>query len=916
MSFSLKEISRAKGNPTKLFLFKGTDPTLESLMRSVTIIPGATEFGYGTTMVTRRDYAVLPYISNWNAPILTVGATYRATPGTPNAPPSANALVGRTTAVAPNIYSFSRMVAMDHTALLGWQRTASGGIWGAWSTTAYDPTVQAEIIPTGIPKNFYSNQGRSDFEVAVDDLLATAPHLKHVSLVVAWHGTDLRCGECEARPRVETAEGLTSPYEWAVAGVTRTTAQVVTQVDGRPAYGGAPADRSIYEAIVALKARGLQVTLYPFLMMDIAENNTLPDPYGGPIQGAYPWRGRVTCFPAPGQPGTVDNSTAAADQVNSFFGSVVAANFAWNSVDKRVTYSGAAEWKFQRFILHMATIANAAGADDFLIGSEMVGLTSVRGAGGTYPAVERLKTLAAAARTILGADVKISYAADWSEYHSHQVENDLRFNMDPLWSDANIDYVAIDNYLPAADWRDGYTHLDWVAGYTSIYDPFYLKTQIEGGELYDWYYSSPADRIAQNRTPITDGAYGEPWVYRQKDIRNWWENAHHNRIAGVRQAAATEWVAESKPIVFTELGCPAIDKGPNQPNTFVDRKSSESLVPYFSNGRPDAAVMRALLEATLDYWNPQNGKNDGMIDYDRISLWTWDARPYPVFPVESELFGDAANWVTGHWLTGRVVPGRAFEYSTFGPYAFTNAEEPITRAGITYEPWPIKHSEITTTGNLDKSDITVTLAAGTGLEDQFVGYPPSQVINLTIFQGHMDDVPSLVDYPAQWLGRVTAPEFGDNEVAFNCVPVSTSIQRPGLRRNYQHGCPHVLYGAACQANKETATTRRTVTSINRNRVTFSVPLTNGATYIGGLLEWTTPNGVKETRTIAKVSNSGTEVSLRGSLRGLLVGATVGAVLGCGRNMQSCKTLHDNILNYGGQPFIPLDNPLSQKNQFY
>ena len=77
MSFSLKEISRAKGNPTKLFLFKGTDPTLESLMRSVTIIPGATEFGYGTTMVTRRDYAVLPYISNWNAPILTVGATYR-----------------------------------------------------------------------------------------------------------------------------------------------------------------------------------------------------------------------------------------------------------------------------------------------------------------------------------------------------------------------------------------------------------------------------------------------------------------------------------------------------------------------------------------------------------------------------------------------------------------------------------------------------------------------------------------------------------------------------------------------------------------------------------------------------------------------------------------------------------------------
>ena len=52
MVFDIKESSRHRGNPAKLFLFKGSDPMLESLMRSVTIIPGATEFGYGTTLVT------------------------------------------------------------------------------------------------------------------------------------------------------------------------------------------------------------------------------------------------------------------------------------------------------------------------------------------------------------------------------------------------------------------------------------------------------------------------------------------------------------------------------------------------------------------------------------------------------------------------------------------------------------------------------------------------------------------------------------------------------------------------------------------------------------------------------------------------------------------------------------------------
>ncbi len=56
------------------------------------------------------------------------------------------------------------------------------------------------------------------------------------------------------------------------------------------------------------------------------------------------------------------------------------------------------------------------------------------------------------------ATVKIGYAADWSEYNAHQTGDApgaLLFNLDPLWADANIDFVGIDNYLPLADWRDG-----------------------------------------------------------------------------------------------------------------------------------------------------------------------------------------------------------------------------------------------------------------------------------------------------------------------------------------------------------------------------------------------------------------------------------------------------------------------------
>ena len=819
-----REKSRHQGRPVRLFLFKGVEPTLEVLMRSVTIIPGTTEFGYGTTPVTSTD--------------------------------------------------------------------------------------------AGKHLNRISTQPLTDFVNSIEDLLVCAPGLKHVSLVIAWHGTDLRVGNCQIIPKVEHLTMTTAPFSWQVGPLQRGDAQIVSYIGDTPALGGAPSDRTVYEAITFLKSKGLQVTMYPFIMMDVPTNNTLPNPYGGSRQPAYPWRGRITCHPAPDEPGTVDKTAAAATQVDNFFGTVNAGHFSWNAGQQRVNYSGPSnEWSMRRFILHMATIADAAGADDFLIGSELVGLTRIRSDASTFPAVDHLISLLGQVRAKMGPTPKISYAADWSEYHSYRPNdgsNDILFPLDPLWANANINYVGIDNYLPMGDWRDG-DHLDRNAGYISPYEKEYIQNNVEGGEYFDWYYESRADRNNQVRTPIYDGAYDEHWIYRQKDIRGWWSNRHYPRLNGVRQVNPTAWVPNSKQIVFTELGLPAVDKGINQPNVFVDSKSSESFYPYFSNQRPDAAIQRAALEAVLDYWKKNSG---GMVNFDKISLWTWDARPYPTFPERADFFGDAGNWQRGHWLTGRLRPGFGFDAGEFGPYAFCDGEEPITRAGITYQPFPISISDITSNGNLDKSDITVTLARGSIFENEFIGFPVSQVVNLIVFQGHTNDAPTLFDYPAMWVGRVGAPAFENETITFNCVPVSTSIQRPGLRRNYQLSCPHVLFGPQCRASRNDATVTRTVTAISGNSVTFNTALPLAAAkYNGGLLEWTA-DGHSSIRTIVSVTGTKTGIGIRGNLRGLSVGSSIKITFGCNRLQSDCAGLHNNILNFGGQPSIPLENPLSQKNMFY
>ena len=109
-----------------------------------------------------------------------------------------------------------------------------------------------------------------------------------------------------------------------------------------------------------------------------------------------------------------------------------------------------------------------------------------------------------------------------------------------------------------------------------------------------------------------------------------------------------------------ELGCPAVDKGANQPNVFVDAKSSESALPYFSTGDRDDLIQRRFLEAHLSYWsdptkNPTSSVYGApMVDPANLYVWCWDARPYPYFPALTDVWGDGANWRLGHWLNGRL----------------------------------------------------------------------------------------------------------------------------------------------------------------------------------------------------------------------------------------------------------------------
>lgn len=266
--------------------------------------------------------------------------------------------------------------------------------------------------------------------------------------------------------------------------------------------------------------------------------------------------------------------------------------------------------------------------------------------------------------------------------------------------------------------------------------------------------------------------------------------------------------------------------------------------------------------------------------------------------------------------------------------AYTDTESEVVHDGITYDPLPIKSGKIKSSGKMDTNEVRLTVPRDSQIAELFRVYPPGRVVSVTIRQGHIpngDDPAGYLtgeNFPVVWLGRVLESSREGAGASLTCEASSASMKRPGLRRHYQWSCPLVLYGARCQADKIAATTTSTITSLTGNRITPDTPWQKqvpedpdadpvvmvdigASSYVGGLVEWQGPDG-PERRSILRVTSAG-ELVLNGPATGLNVGDTAEFVLGCPHTLAGCETLHENVVNYGGQPFIPTENPVGKNN---
>ncbi|MGI6655267.1 MAG: phage BR0599 family protein [Desulfobulbus sp.] len=231
-------------------------------------------------------------------------------------------------------------------------------------------------------------------------------------------------------------------------------------------------------------------------------------------------------------------------------------------------------------------------------------------------------------------------------------------------------------------------------------------------------------------------------------------------------------------------------------------------------------------------------------------------------------------------------------------WLYTSADHEVVMEADTYVPVFIQGGRIIRGGDPRRSTLEIEVAAQNAVARVFLPGWIGGLMLVTVYRHHYQDG----DFFPVWKGRVTGCRWSGSTATLSCDSAFTLFRRAGLRRHYQPGCPHVVFGPGCGLDPAAYRVQTTVAAVSGNVVDLAGAAPEDGYYTGGMLQF----GV-DRRLITR--HTGARITTLDAVPGLAVGSAVMLLPGCARDPAACERF-GNIENFGGLPFLPSKNPFS------
>ena len=239
-------------------------------------------------------------------------------------------------------------------------------------------------------------------------------------------------------------------------------------------------------------------------------------------------------------------------------------------------------------------------------------------------------------------------------------------------------------------------------------------------------------------------------------------------------------------------------------------------------------------------------------------------------------------------------------------------------------PETIKRNEVSITQEINKSNIQLDVTKNFPIAKWFISGAPAFNIFVEGYRGYLTAQNTVLESSALcfFKGRVVTCTFKGVEASLFAEPIYTHVQKAGLRRNYETGCAHTLYGEDCRGSSTNMKSANEVTGLGlsvgaeRNKViytgtcaaeTWTNPPSSGllstsGVLTGGMLEMVNGETFLITQHLPNVLTLSRQIPLETDISVMRV------YKGCDHMLSTCAARFTNQVNFGGFPYMIPSNP--------
>lgn len=253
---------------------------------------------------------------------------------------------------------------------------------------------------------------------------------------------------------------------------------------------------------------------------------------------------------------------------------------------------------------------------------------------------------------------------------------------------------------------------------------------------------------------------------------------------------------------------------------------------------------------------------------------------------------------------------------------FTDHDRNIIIAGITYiASASFNPSNVSYTNNLSSDNLTLNgVLSLANINDLDILSGKYDDAKMSIFMVDWENPPTSLDaQPLQYLPLLGNARIG--KIDKDNLRFIADVTGQGYYLNQKIGdltsrtCRHNLGDARCRVNLTNYTRTYTIASITERYITVTdlvnPPVQTNHYYANGLITMTSGANIRRSLEVSgyQIGTGNPATSAIFSLYEppfikLNIGDTFSAVAGCNKDLSTCSEKFGNVVNFGGEPFVP------------